>query len=163
MKHQAGEKLLLLVCLICFTLLGISFLLMPIEGSESVQKYIPILLGTIFWLSLVGGVASYVCFASEMKRRAGQKQKFKPKMGLICFFQNRYAVIADVTMFVSLIALVATVLLTNGTSYSCYLSIALFVWSFSMHCICNSGAFCRWLRQNQNGCIRKETAERRDG
>lgn len=157
MKHQVGHKLRLGICMICFALLGVSFLLMPIEGSASVQKYIPILLGTVFWLSLLGGIASYICFAAGIKRCAASKQRRRAKIGLICFFKNRYAVIADVTMFVSLVALVAMLLLTNGTGYSCYLFAALFVWSFSMHCVCNGGAFSGWLQHNQDGSHKKNS------
>jgi hypothetical protein len=137
----------------------VSFLVMPIEGNAATQKYMTILPGIAFWGSLVGGITSYICFASGVNKRINSKVKSKCTIGLISFFKNKYAIVADVTMMVSLAATVAALLLTDGTAYMCYLSVALFVWSFSMHCVCNAGAFNRWLQNKDSSNV----AARREG
>ncbi len=161
MKCKECHNIRLGACLTCVLLLGASFLLMPIEGSGAMQKYMSFLPGIVFWGSLVGEIISYVCFASGIKKQIDPKGKPKGTLGLIAFFKNKYAIVADLTMIVSFLGTIAAMLLTDGTKYICYLFVALFVWSFSMHCVCNGGAFNRWLCHNKdshmmNAAVRRE-------
>lgn len=162
MKCKGGHSLRLGACLTCFLMLGVSFLLMPIEGSGAMQKTMSFLSGIVFWGSLVGGIISYICFASGIKKQIDPKGKPKSTLGLITFFKNKYAIVADLTMIVSFLGTIAVMLLTDGTKYICYLFVALFVWSFSMHCVCNAGVFNRWLWQSKDRC-EKNTVVRREG
>ncbi len=155
MKHRDRHTLRLTVCLMCFLLLGLSFLVMPIEGAADTKKYLTILPGIVFWGSLIGGVVSYSMFALGVKKQIALKEGCKNTLGLIAFFTNQYAIVADITMMISFAATIAVMLLTDGSAYICYLLLALFVWSFSMHCVCNAGAFNRWLLNRKGGRRKK--------
>ena len=155
MKYRDRHTLRLTVCLMCFLLLGLSFLVMPIEGTADTQKYLIVLPGILFWGSLIGGIVSYILFASGVKKQIVAKDRCKEKVGLIAFLTNRYAVAVDITMMISGIATIAFMLLTDGSAYLCYLLLALFVWSFSMHCVCNAGVFNRWLLTRKGGWRKK--------
>lgn len=137
------DKILLLASILCFLLLAVSFLLMPLEGktiSANVSVY-SLIAGLTFWLSLIGGTVTQCILAKQRKKWFSKhhikRVKHSDKIGLISFMKNIYAVVADILVAISIIGLVISVIATQSTGYACYVFVSLLVFSFSMHCILN--------------------------
>lgn len=133
------DWILLFISLISFLLTATSFLLMPMETDNSLFT---VVCGVIFWLFLIIGIVLQVVLASRRRkwytsnriRRSRNKAK---SVGIISFFQNIPAIISDIVMGLSVIGLVISVSVTDGTGYICYVCIAVLIFSFSAHCVFN--------------------------
>lgn len=147
MKSKKTDYAWLTASIISFLLLSISFLLMPIESKNASDEVsiISILAGALFWISIVCGIATQAVLSHRIKSWLASNRirsgRLVRKCGLISFFKNPFAVVADIAMIVGLIGLVITVILTHGIGYVCYVFLALFVFSFTMHCILNGKTF----------------------
>ncbi len=147
MKTQKKDHIWLAVSIISFLLLSISFLLMPIESKSTTESIsvISLISGVLFWLSIICGIVTQVALSNRSKvwlaSNKIRRNNIKRRLGIVSFFQNRFAVVADITMIIGLVGLIISVLMTNGIGYACYIFLALFVFSFSMHCILNGKTF----------------------
>lgn len=144
MKNHTIDRIWLYASIICYLLMSLSFLAMPANilpngWSEELCMRIA---GISFWSFLLLGIVSQVVCSVRRRRWGGQKHR----VGLICFFQNKWAAVADVAMFLSLIGLVVAMIATDSRGYLCYIFISLFVFSFCMHCICNGKNFNHILK-----------------
>ena len=97
-----------------------------------------VLSGATFWIGLVGTIVMSVRIHMFGKREkaAEQKKAQTKRIGLISFFQNREAMVADVAMFASILGLVITAAATNNL-YWLFTFLAVLVFSFGMHCVLN--------------------------
>ncbi|MGN0449497.1 MAG: hypothetical protein ACI4G0_03960 [Ruminococcus sp.] len=96
----------------------------------------------VFWVMLLIGILVQIMLYISM--RESIKSDFatkKRKIGLICFFSNRYAAVADLLMIVSMIILIISFILTDASNYFNYIILSVFVFSFSMHCVLNGRKF----------------------
>lgn len=96
----------------------------------------------VFWVMLIIGILVQIMLYISM--RESIKSDFatkKRKIGLICFFSNRYAAVADLLMIVSMIILIISFILTDASNYFNYIILSVFVFSFSMHCVLNGRKF----------------------
>ncbi|MGN1319887.1 MAG: hypothetical protein ACI4U6_02090 [Acutalibacteraceae bacterium] len=147
MRGKRTDYAWLIASIISFLLLSISFLLMPIESNNATEgvSIITILSGAIFWISIVCGIVTQAVLSHRIKSWLASNRirngRLARKCGVISFFKNPFAVAADIAMIVGLIGLVITIILTHGIGYTCYVFLALFVFSFSMHCILNGKIF----------------------
>lgn len=148
MKNKVNGRRLLILSMAFFLLFGISFLLMPLGGGsrtgleETGPSAMTLLSGGLFWASLLGGIVTQVMAAAQW--RAWRKKNSRTAsrgIGIFSFFRNKFAMAADITVPVSLIALIIAMKLTNGAGYICFVLIGLLTFSFSMHCICNGKVF----------------------
>lgn len=124
----------LMISNISFFLLSVSFLLMPLEVIS------PLVTGSMFWLFLLIGITSQIVLTVRFKKRCSKNKTWhlqKNKIGLLVFGQNLYAKIADVSLVLSIVGLIVAMKLTDGTGYSCYIFLAMVVYTLSMHCILN--------------------------
>lgn len=132
MKRKQIDWILLLVSIACFLIMSVSFLLMTMED----YPYLP---GVMFWLGLAFGVALQITLA--VRRRIYLKTnppKTKKKwIGLLSFGSNIAAIVADISLAISVVAMILAFVFTKGYGYSCYVFIATTVFSFSMHCVLN--------------------------
>lgn len=120
-------------------ILSISILLMPIGSVHKEQSKIPMFIaGGCFWVGLIGTLMMVLKINKARKqsylirdKKSGAKQ-----FGLICFFQNKEAKIADIAMFVVIICFIITKIFTDSF-YWLFIFLALFVFSFGMHCMLN--------------------------
>ena len=119
--------------------LSISILLMPIGSAQKEQSQIPMFIsGACFWIGLIGTV----WMAIKINKARKQSYLFKDKQpkvkqfGLICFFKNKEAKVADIAMFASAVGFIITRICT-GSFYWLFIFLALFVFSFGMHCMLN--------------------------
>lgn len=143
MKYEKTNKIVLIISIICFFLFGVSFLLMPIDSENNIGEmtFFSYLSGVMFWVSLIGGIATQIYLGRKNKREIKKNKNISKKAGVICVFSNIYAMIADIAAVVSLIGFVISMIVTDSTGYICYVFIGLFVFSFSLHCICNGKVF----------------------
>ncbi len=147
MKKDKKDYIWLAASVMSFLLLAVSFLLMPLEVTNTLDGFsiINYLAGIIFWLSIILIIITQIVAAKRRKKwlnSNGIKKVSSLKTpGIISFFRNIYGVVADIMALISLIGFIAFFFITNGTGYICYVFIALFIFSFGMHCIFNGKSF----------------------
>lgn len=139
-ESQVGQKKILKYTFIAFlVLISVSLLLMPISnGTEESNRILTICAGLFFWLGLMGTLTMALVINRNRKIDKKFKKEF-PKLkqlGIIHFFQNKYACIADVAMFISLVGFLISELWINVLFVS-FFFLAVFVFSFGMHCMLN--------------------------
>ena len=118
---------------------AISILLMPVAGTEKeASKLLPVIFGGGFWVGLIGTVFVAININNSRKRSYVFKYRYydAKQFGLISFFKNKEAKIADITMFASIICLIITRIFVDNI-YWMFIFLALFVFSFGMHCMLN--------------------------
>lgn len=136
------NKLLLLVSAVCFFMMSIDFLIMPIGNNvEKDMRWFEILTGILFWLPLIAGVVLQVILSLNYKKNINKDMADNKLFGAISFFRNKIAAVFDVISIISLITFIAMLIFTSATSYFCYILISLFAFSFCMHCILNGKIF----------------------
>lgn len=139
-----------------FFLMSVSFLLMPIDFAAKEMSKGSIVVGIMFWASLVLGVATQVLLGYARKtwfvRNRIRRSRTKSRVGVIAFLQNVPACIADGLLAVSLIALSVAVVVTDATGYLCYVFMALTVFAFCMHCIFNGKVY--YFLTNQDALLK---------
>lgn len=165
MSRKSVDTIWLGLSIFFFLMFAVSFLLMPL-GSETPTENISaytMVAGLMFWISIIMGIVTQCVLAH--RRRSWyvihriRKVRTTQKVGLISFFKNSYAIVADVVTILSLIGLVIAMIATQGTGYVCYVLVSLFVFSFSMHCILNGKVFYHIINQNKMlQAIEKERA-----
>ncbi len=135
MKNMQKDRTLLAISTICFFMMSVSFVLMPLKSMH-------ILPGALFWGGLAVGVILQVVL--EVRRRSffaryhvKCEKMQKPRNGLLTFGSNRLAIIADTAMAISLVATILTFIFTKGTGFLCYVFIAVMLFAFCLHCIFN--------------------------
>ncbi len=160
MRKQKADYVLLIVSVVSFFMLSISFLLMPIENKEDITSLstTAFFAGIMFWVSVVLGIVTQVVISVKTKKWLAsnnvkiKKGRSSKKPGIISFFKNTLATIADIAMFISLLGLVISIIATQGIAYICYIFLALFVFTFSMHCILNGKSY--YIISNKNKILR---------
>lgn len=147
MNRKQIDSLLLRWSISGFGIMSVSFLLMPIEG-------ISMLAGGMFWIGLLMGLVLQVVL--EMRRRdflarhrIKRQRMQRTHNGLLTFGANKVAIIADGVLVVSTICLALSFWLTRGTSYLCYILIALVVFSLCMHCVFNGRIYFHVINQTK--------------
>lgn len=120
----------ILISIVGFGLMSASILFMSTDRWE----YFP---GILFWTCLLVGITSQIILAVRKKTRPAKKGC----IGLICFFRNVPAIIADIIFVVSLIAFVISSKMTHGVGYICYVMLAVCIYTFCLHCIFNGKIF----------------------
>ena len=165
MSRKQVDSIWLGFSIFFFLMLSVSFLLMPFGSDTPVEGISPYTLvaGLMFWISVIMGIATQCVLAYRRRDWYAihriRKARSSQKIGLLSFFKNFYAIIADVVATISLIGLVISMIETQGTGYVCYVFVSLFVFSFSMHCILNGKVFYHITNQNKMlQAIEKERA-----
>ena len=131
-KDTAGQGLLL--ASICgYALLSASFLLMPMSQP---------LPGILFWAGLALGIIPQILLEHQRRQffrryRANRKRYQKRHCGALTFFSGPAAQIADIFFLISLTATLLALIITRAVGYICYVTIALTVFTFSLHCVTN--------------------------
>lgn len=123
-------------------MMSMSILFMPsaVEHQEQSGTYL-ILVGSTFWVSAIIGYL-FVMLAN-IKRREFIIDKYDGnlsmncRIGVITFFDNVPATVADVTMISSFILLVIINFTSMRYSFIVYVLLAMFVFSLNMHCLFN--------------------------
>lgn len=136
------QKYMFWISTLGFFVMSLSFLFM---NQDILYLGVPpriIIAGIAFWGMLIIAVVGQLMLCVSM--RESIKSDFstqKRKIGLICFFSNRYAAVADLLMIVSAIILIVSFIFTDASNYFNYIILSVFVFSFSMHCVLNGRKF----------------------
>lgn len=150
------EFLWLYISIGSFFLMACSFLLMPINFETTNLQFMSYCVGIMFWVFLILGIVSQIILAKQRKnwfiRNRIRRFRTKSKSGVIAFLQNLPATIADLTLVISVIALIVSIVLTNAMGYACYIFMALLIFSFCMHCILNGKIY--YYLTNQSAILR---------
>lgn len=148
MDRKRIDLLWLAVSIVSYLLMAVMFLLMPIDNMVPSLKdsRIIVIVGIGFWVFLILGIAAQVILSGRRKawyrtQHINEKRSSVRRVGLISFFSNKIAVVADIAMVISLIGLVASVIITKATGYTCYVFLAIFSFSFCLHCILNGKVY----------------------
>lgn len=112
---------------------------MPIGSimSETTKMWLYIS-GTCFWCGLIGTIwlSIRINLYRKKSKYFNENSEIKKQFGLIKFFQNKIATVADIVMFISILALIIEILWINKVMVL-YVTIAVLVFSFGMHCMLN--------------------------
>ena len=155
MVNDKKIKALLIMSVFSFFIMSADFLIMPIGNTvtEVSMKWFNILTGTLFWGALICGIVLYILYSNECKKQykniKGKRDFYnKKRFGLISFFSNRYAVISDVGLFISILLFAILMIFSDRTSYLCYVAIMLSALFLALHCIFNGKPFCIYEKLN---------------
>ena len=125
------------MCLFVFFLAIVSFsvILMPFNVDDNTMIP-PWISGALFWFGVIGVFTIVVIINIKRKRNSEfykNSEKVK-QLGLICFFQNRAAIVFDILMFISIIAFI--ILIVMGSNYYFeFICLSVFIFTFGMHCM----------------------------
>lgn len=129
--------------LICPMVGCISLYFVPLVNfnGKPMQAISAYLIALLFW----GSIIAEIVFSRRCRktRRAMEYRLFKYKPlrysypGVISFFKNREATVADISLFVSAIFVAALLWLRVKVGWMILFGISLFFLSFSLHCLLN--------------------------
>ena len=130
MRRNRCDKIWFAVSVFSFLLLAVSFLLMPLgEETDTELSTYALVAGGVFWGALLLGIVTQCVLAHRRRawyaKRRNKRMRTAQKIGLISFFKNKPAAIADVALLLSLIGLITVLIVTHGFGYIC------FVWEVS--------------------------------
>lgn len=150
-KLNSNKTVLAIFCLSVgfMVLFAASFLMMPVANGISLNEGkngVLYLVGIIFWLSLL--MSQILMITVSMKRKADEKHNQKKRIGLISFFSNKEAMIADILTAVFAVIFVICVLTTDA--YLIYVFLCLTVLSFEMHCVLNGKNYA-YIKELKSG------------
>lgn len=120
-------------------LFAISVCLMPI-GSRLKEKTTIIIYisGVAFWIGLIGTICMAVKINNSRKNSHRFNERFgnHKQLGVIHFLQNTEGIIADISMFVSIVTFIIAKIWISEIIVS-FILLAVFIFSFGMHCMLN--------------------------
>lgn len=141
MGRKKVDIIWLCVSIASFLLMSITFMFMPLDSSGVYQAdWYSIAVGACFWIFLILGIVTQFILSKRRRdwyRIQRVKSRNYKRIGLFAFFQNKFAIVADVAVVISLVGFTATMFITNSVGYTCYVFLSLLVFTFCMHCILN--------------------------
>lgn len=120
-------------------LLSVGVLLMPI-GINIKDKTLLLMYfsGTAFWTGAIGTI--YMTFKINRYKKSdhGFNELYgnDKQIGLIHFFQNKEAIIMDISMLLSAVFFII-VKIFNVNIFLLYIFFSIFIFTFGMHCMLN--------------------------
>ncbi|MBE6640907.1 MAG: hypothetical protein E7619_04900 [Ruminococcaceae bacterium] len=130
--------------------LALSVLMMPVSSILKDLTRIPLAVtGSVFWLSLGGTVFSALVINRARKRCDAfcADDSDMNGLGLISFFKNKEAKIADISMFAAFAGVIVTLFLIKNV-YAFFIFLGLLVFFFGMHCMLNGKNYA-YIKFNQ--------------
>lgn len=119
----------------CFFMMSAMILIMPVIESNE-KAIIPI--GLAFWFFAISGYILLIVANVEFKRISGNLRKNKRSLpGIISFFSNKIAMIADVAVIISIVAFVIICITELRFKYIAFVTLFLLIFSLHMHCLFN--------------------------
>lgn len=143
MRRREREYTLLLLSILCFLVMSVSFLLMPFgsstaNGDGALGNWLP---GVMFWTFLLAGVVIQVILAIHRRRYLTQYGRDRGRQsvlpGVFSFFRNVPGILADISTVVGILGFILSMIATHAMGYICYIFLAFCVFSFCLHCIFN--------------------------
>ena len=120
-----------------FLLSSAAVLLMPLASfeREAWRKAVAYILASVFWLGIIAGVL----FLRPVSKRRKRDTQYREISGSVLtrFFSNRTAVVIDVMLAVSFIALAAALIIRVMPQWAFSTILSVFVFSFETHWLFN--------------------------
>lgn len=133
------KKMIICIMLsIVFLSIGsLSFIFMPLSSRSSNTEFrLPVIInGAVFWISFICGYLTLILANKQCKKINGSIST--GKVGLFRFFSNKYAIVFDMLMIISFIALILMAIFGKSHYYIIFFILAILVLSINMHCIFN--------------------------
>lgn len=131
------------MALLCFGISSVSLFFIPfVRGQTRLQYVLP----AVFWVSLVAELLLF-WLGNRIRKRLEEKDvalrstEGKKRIGLLCFAQNREALIADILLAVSVVYLVVVSRLFADRMWIVMAGIAVTYIAIQLHCICNGALY----------------------
>lgn len=139
------KKLKLLVCLMiclaclqCLLIFTIPFV--SVEGN-SIQRIMAYVVAMFFWLAVISEIIiarQSSKIRAKMERRIYRNKQIRlSSVGILSFFKNKEAMMADVLLFVSVVVLGIVIWAKIVTTWIIICVVSILILSFNMHCILN--------------------------
>ena len=155
MKNQGKAFIIwMLISIVSFLVMSISFMIMYLLTADIENRAsggLAVVPGLMFWGGLILSIISHIIMG-VMRNRIVERGRIKRSnlqryIGLICFFRNTAALIADVVFVLALAALIVTLVICDTAGMLTYALISLTVFAFSMHCTLNGKNFNFLIKQ----------------
>ena len=138
-KKQNIDKIAYMLSLFFMLVFSLSFLAMSPASKLALNEgdnSLLIATGIVFWLSLVIAYALFIFVNFRRKQFLKKRNKEKKSaIGLLRFFSNTPAKIADIATVVGFLLFLIFSIFTD--SYFIYVFLAITVFAFQMHCVLN--------------------------
>lgn len=134
-------------------------------NGNALNKAIAVLTGVLFWGFLIIGYVILGIISGHRKtyerknradlgRKANRDANKRP--GIICFFSNQKAIIADIVMIVSFIINLIFMFIPSVNQVVAVIFIAIFAFAVHMHCVLNGVNF-RYIAHISKNDVSKES------
>lgn len=134
-------NLLFYLSVFCFTCLSSTVLFMPFAN----ERIHTVIVGIVFWGMAIVGTALIIMANSQRKWFIKTKMNGNVKMdcrpGIVTFFSNTPATVADVAMIISFVVFVIFMFTKIKYEYASYVALFMFLLSLSMHCLFNGRVY----------------------
>lgn len=153
-KKNANARIMFWLSVALMFTFSVSFLFMAPASKIALNdgnNGLLVFSGILFWLSLIGAYALF--FFVNRSRKVFLKHIKKDVTsppGLVRFFSNKPAKLADIATLASLVLFTIFALFTD--SYFIYVFLSVFVFSFQMHCVLNGE---NYIYINSNKKVRR--------
>ncbi len=104
-----------------------------VDGTKF-QMVFPMVIAAVFWLSVICSQV-FMCLVNISRKKA--KYNDDSKIGLISFFKNKEAMVADIALMVFAVEVVLLFIFKVNSGFIVTVSVALLFLSFFMHCYLN--------------------------
>lgn len=133
----------LLLAIIFLSIHAATFLLMPLASkyADVTHRISLITLGSTFWAAMLAGYV-FLLIANVHRRQFVRKKlngdyRMNSRIGVLNFFANTPAIVADIILFVSIAVFVAMLLFKATDNYGTFVMLFLLDLSLNLHCILN--------------------------
>lgn len=153
-KVRKNVKEIVFYIRMTLVIMSIQFLMLfiiPVVNihGTNFERIFAYIVATIFWSCMI--IIIVLTFKTSGKRRVLEKNmehkrlKRKYRTGVISFFKNQEAMIADLILFVSCVFSIGLIALEINIDWLVYIMISLFFFAFNLHCLLN-GKNYRYLK-----------------
>ena len=133
---------------VSFVLSGLSLIFVPITNinGHGIERLLTYIVAIVFWLGIIFGFVFLIKTSSERRgierRNRKNNNKYhakqtKQRIGILCFFKNRKAIVSDFLLFFFAILVGGLAFFKIAIEWLVIISIVLLILSFYFHCFLN--------------------------
>lgn len=142
-------KLFFEISMLSFIASGAGLLFVPFANinQKGFEKALGIFIALLFWGGIICGI--FFLLKTNERRRLLESRLARKKiqtatagrLGVLSFFKNKIAMIADIVFAVSVVSFILCVIFAADNAWACIILIVLLYWSFTLHCFLNGKNF----------------------
>ena len=151
--QRISRKLILAITFAVLASFALALIPLGNVFSEGTEKKVSLIIAALFWIFLI--LEQVFFWVANSGRKKIQKKAFggsklvKPALGLISFGCNKEGRISDIAFFTTFIATICLIIFQVQSRWLVTSVLALFLLSFTFHCIFNGTAY-RYIKAFQN-------------